>query len=62
MDSRRDEGKADEVMLTRTTQHGIPRTSATTLDKSEQAREKERKQIAQYKALEQDVVARVSPT
>ncbi|KAK1059392.1 Rab geranylgeranyltransferase [Friedmanniomyces endolithicus] len=39
--------------------HGIPRVAATTLDKSEQARNKERKQIIQYQALERDVVDRV---
>ncbi|TKA36468.1 hypothetical protein B0A54_13469 [Friedmanniomyces endolithicus] len=39
--------------------HGIPRVAATTLDKSEQARNKERKQITQYQALEKDVVDRV---
>ncbi|KAK0319713.1 Rab geranylgeranyltransferase [Friedmanniomyces endolithicus] len=38
--------------------HGIPRVAATTLDKSEQARNKERKQIIQYQALERDVVDR----
>ena len=48
--------------MTRTIQHGIPRISATALDKSEQAKEKERRQVAQYKALEQDVVHRVSFT
>ncbi len=41
-------------------QHGVPRVSgATALDKSEQAREKERRQIEQYKQLEKDVSDRV---
>lgn len=40
-------------------QHGIPRVSGTSLDKSEQAKEKERRQIEQYKALESEVVKRV---
>ncbi|TKA70752.1 hypothetical protein B0A55_08833 [Friedmanniomyces simplex] len=39
--------------------HGIPRVGAT-FDKSEQARDKEWKQIAQYQALEKDVVGRVN--
>ncbi|KAK4555520.1 Rab geranylgeranyltransferase [Recurvomyces mirabilis] len=39
--------------------HGIPRVSGGTSDKSEQAREKEQKQIERYKALEKSVVERV---
>nr|POE65941.1 geranylgeranyl transferase type-2 subunit alpha [Quercus suber] len=43
-----------------TKQHGIPRAAAAaSRNNSEEAREKERKQIEQYKRLEQDVVARV---
>ncbi|KAK5719833.1 Rab geranylgeranyltransferase [Elasticomyces elasticus] len=38
--------------------HGIPRVGAT-FDKSEQARDKEKKQIEQYKTLEKSVVERV---
>ncbi|KAI6831724.1 protein prenylyltransferase [Hortaea werneckii] len=40
--------------------HGIPRVSATAADRSEQAKEKERKQIEQYKSLEKDVGDRVA--
>ncbi|KAF2724142.1 protein prenylyltransferase [Polychaeton citri CBS 116435] len=39
--------------------HGVPRVSGAQVDKSEAAREKERKQIEQYRKLEQDVVQRV---
>jgi len=53
--TRREEG--GEVDSWR--QHGIPRVSATVTDKSEQAKEKERKHIEQYKAHEQDVRDRV---
>ena len=42
-------------------QHGVPRVSgATAFDKSEKAKEKERRQIEQYKDLEKDVSERVS--
>jgi len=51
----REDGDVDPSV----SQHGIPRVAATTLDKSEQARHKERKQITQYQALEKDVVDRV---
>jgi geranylgeranyl transferase type-2 subunit alpha len=40
-------------------QHGVPRVSAATVDKSEAAREKERKHIEQYRALERDVSEKV---
>jgi geranylgeranyl transferase type-2 subunit alpha len=40
-------------------QHGVPRVSAATVDKSEAAREKERKHIEQYRALEKDVSEKV---
>ncbi|KAI6829790.1 protein prenylyltransferase [Hortaea werneckii] len=40
--------------------HGIPRVSATAADRSEQAKEKERKQIEQYKSLEKDVGDRIA--
>ncbi|KAK5116051.1 hypothetical protein LTR85_009333 [Meristemomyces frigidus] len=39
--------------------HGIPRVSGTSVDRSEQAKEKERRQIEQYNALETDVVERI---
>ncbi|EMC96651.1 hypothetical protein BAUCODRAFT_148226 [Baudoinia panamericana UAMH 10762] len=39
--------------------HGIPRVSGASLDKSEQAKQKERKQIDQYKALESEVTDRI---
>jgi geranylgeranyl transferase type-2 subunit alpha len=42
-------------------QHGVPRVSAATVDKSEAAREKERKHIEQYRALEKDVSDKVCP-
>lgn len=51
--------KRKEVRLTFEKQHGIPRVSATAVDRSEQAKEKERKQIEQYKALERNVSDRV---
>ena len=42
-------------------QHGVPRVSGVAQGgKSEQAREKERKQIEAYKQLESDVRTRVS--
>ncbi|KAK5116397.1 hypothetical protein LTR62_007944 [Meristemomyces frigidus] len=40
-------------------QHGIPRVSGGTADKSEQARVKEQKQIEQYQRLEADVILRI---
>lgn len=46
-----------EVKLT-SAQHGVPRVTGAP-DKSEQAREKERKQIEQYKDLERSVVEKV---
>lgn len=45
-------------------QHGVPRVSGV-VDKSEAAREKERKQIEQYRSLEKEVAEKVclgSPT
>ena len=48
---------ADSLLVT---QHGVPRVSAAALDKSEAAREKERKHIEQYRALEKEVGEKVS--
>ena len=39
-------------------QHGVPRVSGL-VDKSEAAKEKERKQIEQYRSLEAEVAAKV---
>jgi geranylgeranyl transferase type-2 subunit alpha len=39
-------------------QHGVPRVSGV-VDKSEAAREKERKQIEQYRSLESEVAEKV---
>jgi len=47
-----------EVRLT-VAQHGVPRVSGGAVDKSEAAREKERKQIEQYKSLESEVAEKV---
>lgn len=41
-------------------QHGMPRVAAASQDRSEQARERETKQIQQYQQLEADVLAKVS--
>jgi len=46
------------VRLT-TAQHGVPRVSAAAVDKSEATREKERKQIEQYRSLEKEVAEKV---
>lgn len=40
-------------------QHGVPRVSAAAVDKSEATREKERKQIEQYRSLEKEVAEKV---
>ena len=47
-----------EVRLT-FAQHGVPRVSGAAVDKTEAAKEKERKQIERYLALEKDVRDRV---
>lgn len=40
-------------------QHGVPRISSAAVDKSEAAKEKERKQIEQYRSLEKEVAEKV---
>lgn len=40
-------------------QHGVPRVSAAAVDKSEATKEKERKQIEQYRSLEKEVAEKV---
>lgn len=50
----------EEVRLTVCShQHGVPRVSAAALDKSEATKEKERKHIEQYRALEKEVGEKV---
>lgn len=43
-------------------QHGVPRVSSAAIDKSEAAKDKERKQIEQYRALEKKVAEKVCET
>lgn len=43
-------------------QHGVPRVSAAAVDKSEATRDKERKQIEQYRSLEKEVAEKVCAT
>lgn len=40
-------------------QHGVPRVSSAAVDKSEAAKDKERKQIEQYRSLEKEVADKV---
>jgi len=51
--------RKEEVRLTENVQHGIPRVSGIARDKTVAAKEKERRQIEQYQALETDVRDRV---
>ena len=50
--TRKERSEVDSLL---SSQHGVPRVSAAALDKSEAAREKERKHIEQYRALEKEV-------
>lgn len=47
------------MRLTENVQHGIPRVSGIARDKTAAAKEKERRQIEQYQALETNVRDRV---
>lgn len=45
--------------MTGSDQHGVPRVSATTFDRSDASIEKEKKQIEAYKQLEGEVSTKV---